>query len=129
MLLSIETARISLSRYWWSLSGFNAMAVAVFLLPLFRDTIPTQDILIAMGAAACIGLIVGLRLTYRSSFDSTYSLWAICYGLIAFEFLLCGGCSALALAIAGRSDLRWLADSINSFVMLLTLIAGMHREA
>jgi hypothetical protein len=129
MLLTIESARSALAKMWWASGVFNAMALAVFLFPLFRGIASTQEILSMMAVGAGIGLVAGIHLTFRSTFDSTYALWTILYGIIVMEFLFSGGGSALALAIAGRAHLGWMAVYTNSFVLLFTLLGGMVREA
>jgi hypothetical protein len=128
MLLFIETARSVLSKLPLAVSGNNAMVLAIFSFSLFPGTVHAYGILTAMAVAAGIGLVAGIYLTFRSTFDSTYGLWALCYFLIAMEFLFSGGCSALALATAGRAHLGWIAVCTNSFVLLFTLFGGMYRE-
>lgn len=129
MLLSIQAARANLSKLSIVLSGNNAMALAVFLFPLFPGTAHTKQILIAMAVSAGIGFVAGSYLTFRSSFDSTYGLWTFFYLIIVMEFLFSGGGFALALATSGRANLGWLAVYTNSFILLLTVLGGMYREA
>lgn len=129
MLLSIETARSVLLKLSIAVGGNNAMTLAIFLVPLFPGTVHAYGILTAMAVAAGIGLVAGIYLTFRSTFDSTYGLWALFYFLITMEFLFSGGASTLALAIADRAHLGWLAVCTNGFVLLLTLLGGMYREA
>lgn len=129
MLLSIEIARSVLPKLPLVVSGNNAMVLAIFLFPLFPGAAYTHYILTTMAVAAGIGLVAGTHLTFRSSFDSIHGLWYLFYVLLTMEFLFSGGCSALALATVGQANLGWLAVCTNGFVLLLTLLGGMYREA
>jgi hypothetical protein len=129
MLLPIENAQLSLARYWWSIAGLNLMAMGAFLLPLFQNLLPISIIFSAIGMSAFIGLVIGIYFTFRSRFGSTCGLWGAIYGFVIMELLFSGGCAAMALRIAGRPDLRWLAFYVNALCMLLTLLGSMYLEA
>jgi hypothetical protein len=129
MLLSIDKARKSLPNFWLGMGGFNTMALVLFLVPLFKNEIPTYHILGAMGITACSGCIIGLYYTFRAQCGSAAAFFILFHLLLTLEFMFAGGTAAFAALIAGRPDLRWLAFFTNTFCMTLTLLYGMYNEA
>lgn len=128
MLLTIERARYVLPKYWWLVAASNAMLSGVFLFPMFQGLISTYAILVAMGIAALIGLFLGFYLMYRSTFNSSYGLGVFLYATTLFEFMLGSGAAVLAVQIADRPDLRWLAVFTNAICISISLLGGMYRE-
>jgi hypothetical protein len=129
MLLTIHSARHSLSKLGFAIAVVNMAGLALFLLPLFSGEIPEKYILVVMTIAACAGLVIGAYITYRSEFNSTYGLYGFMYGFVILEVMLASGAAALLAQIAGRPDLRWLAFGCSLFCLILTFFGGMHREA
>ncbi len=128
MLLSIENARKSLPNCWFTMSGMNVAAAALFFVPLFED-LPTRHLLILLGIAACTGLVTGLYLKYRSACGTATAFFGLFYFLLTLPFLFAGGGAAGAVWMAGRPDLCWPAFYANAFFMALALLGGMYREA
>jgi hypothetical protein len=129
MLLSIDKARKNLPNFWLGMGIFNTMALVLFLVPLFENKIPAYPLLCAMAVVACVGFVVGAYVTFRSRCGSTAALLLFLYMLLTMEIMFAGGVAALAVSIAGRVDLRWLAFFTNAFCMVVTLLDGIYHEA
>ncbi|MEQ1935778.1 MAG: hypothetical protein ABL962_18125 [Fimbriimonadaceae bacterium] len=129
MLLSVEHARLTLSKLWLALSLNNAAMLGVFLFPMFMGQIATDILLGIMVIGAILGIWMGMYLMYRSTFDSSYGLHVFIYVAVILEFMFCVGAAVLVAQIAGRSDLRWLALVTTVVCLLVPLLAGMYLEA
>ncbi|WP_027474678.1 hypothetical protein [Curvibacter gracilis] len=129
MLLSIHAARTGLAQLPMVLGGNNMLALAIFLFVLFPGAAHVREIFIAVASFSAIGFFVGAYLKYRSSFDSTCGLWGYLYLIVVLELMLSGGGFALVFSSAGRLNIVWFAVCANALILLLTVLAGMWREA
>jgi len=129
MLLSIQAARTSLSRLPLILGGNNTVALAVFLFVLFPGAVHVQANFTAVAFFAVTGFFVGSYLKYRSFLGSTCGLWAYLYLIFVMELMLSCAGSALVFASTSRVGWVWVAVGTNTLILLITLLAGMWREA
>jgi hypothetical protein len=129
MLLSFQAASRSLLKLSFALPCMSAMAAAVFLFPLYKGVIPTSYLLCVVTGAAVIGFLLGMHVTFKETFSSSYGLGVFLYWFIVFEVLFFSGAVVTAAKIAGRHDLKWLFVFSYVSTLIVTLIGGMNNEA
>lgn len=129
MYYPIDDAKRKLPKFWLVLSMFTAMVIALFMFPLFKDEIETLYILKMMAAGAGVGFFVGMHVTFRSRLGSGFGLGMFCYLVVSLEILMTGGAAGLAMHIAGRPDLQWVAFFTNLIGLSIALFGGIHLEA
>ncbi len=131
MIFSLRNASTLFSKFAIVFCGCNAITMSMFFLVMFceREHIQWGWFLVIVVPSAAIGLATGLYIKFRSEFTSLYSIVTPPLMMGMFEIAFVGSAVALAIIIAGRPDVRWLAFNTNAFCMLLTIAMGMLLEA
>jgi len=132
MLMSIIGAHRILSKSSFVFSFLNVLAVGIFYLIMFcvdKEHIQVNITLTIMSIAAITGLFIGLYITFRTKFALRYALLMQLYFIFMIEILTFGSGAALAVILAGRPDLRWLAFGTNAVCLTLSLLSCIYWEA
>ena len=129
MMQNIGQARLGLSSIWLCVGGANGGAIAIFLAAFYREQMPGENVVICVAIAAVLGCVAGMHLSYRATFDVSYSFYTIVYSTIVFGILLCGGATAFAIGQAGYPEFRWPGFCAHILCQLVTLLGGMYYEA
>ena len=128
MLPSIEKSRLLLNTIPIVISGVNAMALCIFMFPIFV-AIPARFILTATTIFGMIGLLFGMYIKYRSTLAISHCCFYMAYFLFVMEFLFGVGSVIMAVHIGGRPDLYRFVLGVASLSMLLALLAGIFHQA
>lgn len=128
MLFSINFARKTIPNYWFAVSGLTAVVTFIFLYTIYRSVISLEYIFYSACVSMFIGFFIGMGCTFRFTFDSIFGLWTIFYCLM-MGFLFSCSTSVFVMDVAGRSDLRILALSVNVLSLVCALLTGMYFDA
>jgi len=127
MLFSIEDARKILSRTPFLMGMMAVMGVSFFLSSMFE--LSAKQLLTTMAITGGIGFATGMYFMYRVQSGARPTFLYMTYFTFMFLVLLSGGIVGLPGRVLGRSDLSWIAFAVHIFLMLISLVAGMYREA
>jgi hypothetical protein len=129
MIHTIDDAKNGIPKFWFALSMLNAVFIALFLFPFFKDEIGTVNILKIVALMAAVGFFVGLYIAFRSTLGSSFCFAMFCYFVTGFELLMAGGASGMFMHLSGHSEMKWLAFLTNMFCLGVTLFGGLYLEA
>jgi hypothetical protein len=110
--------------------GFNAFVASMFAFSMFTPSLPKTTMLLIAGAAALIGLPIGICVKYRTSGGVTYGLWGyVVYLWMGLGCLAFGGLAGILAVITGHPEMRWMAFGLHVCLLTMALLAGLVMEA
>ena len=132
MLFSIDTARRILSKLFLVFPGGNVIGLWLFLGSMYGNDATASRLHLTLCATAFLGGLGvwhAFIMTYRSGFGSRQTLWTQVYFFSVIGLLLSSSGWMLALTLAGRPELHWIAVAANTLCVSLALLSGMYLDA
>lgn len=128
MLLSINGARKTVHKYWWTVCGLNTIVSFCFLIPVYKGVISSECLFYLICVSALVGFFVGIAGTFRFTFDSTIGLLFILYYLV-LTLIFSYGLTIFTIQLASRQQMRLFALGVSIVPTIIVMSCGMYFEA